>query len=113
MVRTDFSRRGVPWVRLVLRERRGAMALNLGWRHRFGALACALLVLAVLARRPRAALAALLALVTLNRGLYALLARRGGPSLLLVGIGLHVVHQLTAIAAVPVAIAVHLREGRG
>ncbi|HEX5376493.1 MAG TPA: glycosyltransferase family A protein [Solirubrobacterales bacterium] len=112
MVRTDFSRRGVPWVRLVLRERRGAMALNLGWRHRFGALASALLVGAILIRRPRAALAALLALVALNRRLYALLARRGGPSLLLAGIGLHVVHQLTAIAAVPAAIAVHLREGR-
>jgi GT2 family glycosyltransferase len=112
MVRTDFSRRGVPWMRLVLRESRGRTALNLGWRHRFGALASALLVIAVLARRPRASLAALLFLAVLNRDLYALLARRGGPPLLLAGIGLHVLHQLTAIAAGTAAIAANLREGR-
>jgi hypothetical protein len=112
MVRTDFWRRGVPWARLVLRERQAAGALNLGWNHRLSALASGLLVGASLFRRPRAALAAVLAIVLLNRRLYALLARRGGPPLLLAGIGLHVLHQLTAIAAVPVAIAAHLREGR-
>jgi glycosyltransferase involved in cell wall biosynthesis len=115
MVRTDFSRRGVPWVRLLLRDRRGGTALNLGWRHRASAAAAVVLALAVLARRPRLALAGLLAGLILNRDLYALLARRGGPRLLLAGIPLHLVHQLTAVASVPVGVAGHLlnrRSGR-
>jgi hypothetical protein len=112
MVRTDFSRRGVPWVRLLLRRRRAGTALNLGWRHRLGAVGSVLLVVAVLTRRPRPALAALVGLFALHRELYALLARRGGAPLLLAGIGLHVVHQLTAVIAVPVGIVAHLRAGR-
>jgi GT2 family glycosyltransferase len=112
MVRTDFSRRGVPWVRLLLQRRGGSKALNLGWRHRASAAAAVLLVLAAAIRRPRIALAALVGLVGVNRGLYALLARRGGLPLLLVGIPLHVVHQLTAVAAVPAGIVAHLRERR-
>jgi len=110
MVRTDFAGRGVPWVGLLLRHRRGGGALNLGWRHRASALAATAGAAATLARRPRLGLAALLALLLLNRELYALLARRGGARLLLAGVALHVVHQLTAIAAVPVGLAVHLRD---
>jgi GT2 family glycosyltransferase len=113
MVRTDFSRRGVPWVRMLLRERRGGTALNLGWRHRLSALASLLLVGGLLVRRPRAALLALMGLLVLNRQLYVLLARRGGVRLLCAGIVLHVVHQLTAVAAVPAGVAAHLREGGG
>lgn len=112
MVRTDFSRRGVPWVRLLLRRGGSRSALNLGPRHRASAAAAAVLCLAAAARRPRAALAALLALAALNRGFYALLARRGGPALLGAGVALHVVHQLTALAAVPAGLAMHLRERR-
>ncbi|HEU5111422.1 MAG TPA: glycosyltransferase, partial [Micromonosporaceae bacterium] len=40
MVRTDFARRGVPWVALQVGNRRMSAALNLGWRHRVSALAC-------------------------------------------------------------------------
>lgn len=107
MVHTDFARRGVPWVRLLLRGG-GSAALNLGPRHRASAVASVLLVLATLARRPRTALAALLAVVALNRDFYGLLARRGGPRLLLAGVGLHIAHQLTAVAAVPAALAGHV-----
>jgi Glycosyl transferase family 21 len=112
MVRTDFSRRGVPWVRLLLRRGSGSTALNLGWRHRASAAAASLLALALVARRPRIALAALALTAGLNRGFYALLARRGGPSLLGAGVVLHLVHQLTAVAAVPVGLAAHFRERR-
>ncbi len=77
-----------------------------------GAAASALLVFSTLTRRPRAALAALLGLLVLHRELYALLARRGGAPLLLGGFGLHIAHQLVALAAVPAGIAAHLREGR-
>jgi GT2 family glycosyltransferase len=110
MVRTDLWRRGVPWVRLLLGGGRGAASLNLGRRHRASAMATAAFAVATLARRPRAALAALLAVLALNRSFYRLLLRRGGPRLLLAGIGLHLLHQLTAVASVPVAVLAHLRD---
>ncbi len=112
MVHTDFARRGVPWARLLLTGRRGTAALNLGWRHRLSALASLSLGVALLARRPRAALAALLVLLLANRGFYGLLARRGGPRLLAAGIGLHVVHHLTAVAALPAALLAGPAERR-
>jgi len=113
MVGTDFARRGVPWTRLLLRAGSGSTALNLGWRQRISAAASVALLGALLARRPRLAAAALLANLVLDRDLYALLARRGGPRLLLAGIGLHQLHQLTAAASVPAALALHaIEEGR-
>jgi hypothetical protein len=112
MVATDFGRRGVPWTRLLLGERSGSTALNLGWRQRASAGASLVLLASLLTRRPRPAAAALVAGVVLDRDLYRLLARRGGPQLLLAGIGLHQLHQLTAVASVPVALAQHLGEGR-
>ena len=112
MVSTDFGRRGVPWMRLLLREGAGSTALNLGWRRRLSAAASVALLGSLLARRPRAAAAALLANLALDRDLYALLARRGGPRLLLAGIGLHQLHQLCAAASVPTALFLHLAEER-
>jgi Glycosyl transferase family 21 len=110
MARTDFSRRGVPWLRLLLRERRDSTALNLGWRRRAGAAASVALAASLLARRPRPAMAALLAGLALDRDLYALLRRAGGPELLLAGIGLHQLHQLAAAASVPTALLLHALE---
>jgi glycosyltransferase involved in cell wall biosynthesis len=112
MARTDFARRGVPWALLLLRERAHSTALNLGWRRRAAAAGSVCLLGALLARRGRLAAAALLANLVLERDLYALLARRGGPRLLLAGIGLHQLHQLSAAASVPVALVLHAREGR-
>jgi len=111
MVRTDLGRRGVPWARLLLRERSGSTALNLGWKRRASAATSVALLGALLTHRPRAAAAALLANLALDRGLYALLARRGGARLLVAGIGLHQLHQLSAAVSVPVAVALHLAEG--
>jgi GT2 family glycosyltransferase len=114
MVRTDFWRRGVPWAQLLLRERGASDALNLGWRHRLGALAALAALAGLLLRRPWLGLAALLGSALLNRRLYALLARRGGPRLLVAGFGLHQLHHLTAAASPPAAILLHLagRSGR-
>lgn len=112
MVRTDFARRGVPWARLLLREGSNSTALNLGRRRRVGAATSVVLLGSLLARRPRPAAAALLANLVLDRDLYALLARRGGARLLLAGIGLHQLHQLTAAASVPAAIVLEAIEGR-
>lgn len=110
MLRTDFARRGLPWARLLMREGDDSTALNLSRRRRVSAFASVALLVALLARRPRLAAAALLANLVLDRDLYALLARRGGPPLLLAGIGLHQLHQLTAAASVPTAIAMHAIE---
>lgn len=110
MVWTDFGRRGVPWTRLLLRERSNSTALNLGWRRRLSAMTSVALLASLLARRPRTAVAALLTNIALDRDLYGLLARRGGPRLLFAGIGLHQLHQLTAAASVPVALFLHLAE---
>jgi glycosyl transferase family 2 len=112
MVGADFGRRGVPWTRLLLREGADSTALNLGWRRRASAAASVALLGALLARRPRLAAAALLANLVLDRDLYALLARRGGPKLLLAGVGLHQLHELTAAASVPVAVALQAVERR-
>jgi hypothetical protein len=106
MVRTDLARRGVPWVRILLRRRELSTALNLSPRHR---LTAALHLLAAL--RPRLALPSLAAVVALNHGFYALLLRRGGPRLALAGVALHLVHSLTAAASVPAGIVAHLRAG--
>lgn len=110
MLRTDFARRGVPWARLLLRKRSASTALNLSWRRRASTTSSVALFAALLARRPRLAAAALLANLALDRDLYALLARRGGPRLLLAGIGLHQLHQLTAAASIPAALILHAIE---
>lgn len=112
MARTDFARRGIPWTRLLLREGSGSTTLNLGWRRRVSAASSATLLVSLLARRPRLAATALLANLLLDRELYALLARRGGPKLLIAGVGLHQLHQLAAAASVPTALILHIREQR-
>lgn len=112
MVATDFGRRGLPWARLLLRDGGDSTTLNLGWKRRTSAAATVALLGSLLMRRPRLAAAALIVNLVLDRDLYALLARRGGPHLLLAGIGLHQLHQLTAAASVPVAVALHAAEKR-
>ncbi|MGD9526583.1 glycosyltransferase family 2 protein [Pseudonocardia sp.] len=113
MVVTDFARRGVPWVALQLRSGgHGSAVLNLGWRHRVSALASLAAVLGVAARRPWVSAAAVGVLLGLNQEFYRLLARRRGPGEAALGVGLHALHHLTAIASVPFGIAAHLRERR-
>lgn len=112
MVRTDFARRGVPWIELLLEGRGPRSALNLGPRHRASAAASLALAAALAARRPRAAALGALILVALNRDLYALVARRRGPLEAAASVGLHAVHHLAAAAAVPAGVAARLRGHR-
>ena len=100
MLRTDLRRRGIPWVRLQLESRRASAALNLGWRHRLSALASVVAAYAVARRRPAAIAGALGGLVALNARFYALLGRQGGLALAAIGLPLHVIHHLVAVAAV-------------
>jgi GT2 family glycosyltransferase len=99
MVETDFSRRGVPWVELLVERRHGARTLNFGARHRASALASVVLVAGLVGRRPMLSGAALGALLALNRSFYGLLLRRVGAGTAAAGVGLHVVHHLTGVAA--------------
>jgi len=112
MLVTDFARRGVPWVALLLRHRRSTSALNLGWSHRLSALASMAGVSAVALRRPHAALLAAGALVSLNLGFYRLLWRKLGPLETAVSVPLHALHYVAGTVAVPFGILRHLRTRR-
>jgi len=111
MLRTDFAGRAIPWVVLLLRRRTTSDALNPGWRHRLSGAGSLLLAGGLAHRRPRLSVWSLLGLVALNRSFYSLLARRGGPVGAVAGIALHVLHHLTAIAAIPAGILVYLQQG--
>jgi GT2 family glycosyltransferase len=112
MVHTDFLRRGVPWVRLLLRHPGDlpTTTLNLSWQHRLSALLSLVGIGGLIGRRGRPASVALLALVGLNHRFYFLLGRRHGVSTLTVGFGLHLLHHLVSIASAPCGLAAHLRE---
>ena len=111
MVETDLLRRGAPWVAELTRRGGGSSALNLHLRHRLSAAASVLLAWGLFRRRPGTAAAGGLALVALNGRFYLLLARRRGPREAVVGVGLHALHHLTAVAAVPIGVARGLSEG--
>jgi hypothetical protein len=112
MLWTDFAARGIPWTMLLLRHQANTSVLNLGWRHRLSAGACLVGVGALAARRPGLAVASAAALVGLNRSFYLLLLRKSGPQDAVLGVGLHALHHLAGIAAVPAGIAVYLWDSR-
>jgi Glycosyl transferase family 2 len=110
MLRTDVLDRGAPWVELALRTRSFPSTLNLGRRHRLSAVASVGLAAGLLTRRAAIALPAATVLLAANGDFYALLARRLGPARAAAGIGLHVLHHLSAVAAVPLGTAAYLRD---
>jgi glycosyltransferase involved in cell wall biosynthesis len=102
MVKTDLLDRGVPWLLLVVRRRSSSSALNLGWSNRV-ATAASIVFLVALVRRNAPTIAAIVVLLLiLDRRFYALLARRGGPRLVMAGFPLHITHRVTAAAALPI-----------
>ena len=110
MVRTDFLRRGIPWVRLLLEGPTQSTALNLGWRHRASAMVSVVLIAGCVTRRPRVTMVAAVGILALNRRFYLLLLRRRGWRGATAGFPLHVLHHLVSVAAVPVGTVLHLRE---
>jgi glycosyltransferase involved in cell wall biosynthesis len=113
MVWADFARRGVPWAELLLERGQGSTALNLGPRHRASALAALGVAGGLPARGRRLAGVSLVALLALNARFYALLLRREGPVRAAAGVGLHMVHHLTGVAAAATALARRGTSGRG
>lgn len=112
MVDTDLWRRGVPWVELLAEHRVVPRSLNLGALERASAVSAVGTVAAALLGRPRLALACAAAQIPLNRRLFRLLLTRRGPRVTALGVGLHLVHQLTAAVAVPVGLARHAARRR-
>jgi Glycosyl transferase family 2 len=112
MMETDLLDRGVPWLRLLLDGGSSSSVLNLGWRHRIGAGGAVVLVAALARRNFQLAAALALALLVLDAEFYGLLWRRRGMKLLAAGLPLHLVHRLTSVAAVPVALTTHLLARR-
>ena len=112
MVRTDFARRGIPWVDLMLRHRGTSTELNLAWRHRASAVVSVVAAVSVLRRKPRIAVSALAALVVLNAPFYRLLLQRRGPGEAAAGVLLHAIHHVTGALAAPVGVVLHLLRRR-
>ena len=101
MVRTDYGRRGVPWVSLLVSRRELPATLNLGARERASVAGRTRRRARHRPSSPGLVAVGLAAEVALNRDLLALLHERLGPRGAVAGVGLHTVHQLTAVAAVP------------
>jgi len=101
MVLTDYGRRGVPWISLLASRRELPATLNLGARERASVLAAMAIAFGIVGRRSLVVAAGIAAEVALNRDLLALMHERLGPGGAVAGVGLHTVHQLTAVAAVP------------
>jgi len=104
MLWTDVFLRGVPWTALLLERRSAPTALNLSWSNRLSAGASMGGAAALLLRRPRSVAAAGLALVALNHRFYALMWRRSGPVGAAGSVGLHALHHLAGIAALPLGV---------
>lgn len=110
MLVTDLMHRGIPWISLLARKGTDSRALNLGLCHRLSAGCSALAIIGLVARRRRAAVVGVGGLLSLNRSFYRLLLMRCGVRGALLGVGLHVLHQLAALLAVPAGIAVFAAE---
>lgn len=107
MLKTDLLVRGAPWVDLMIRHRAPSNALNLGWRHRLSAVSVIALCVACVTTTLALGVVGIAALVGFNFSFYRLLLRRRGPLHAVAGVGLHALHHLVAVAAVPAGLVLH------
>jgi hypothetical protein len=110
MLHVDTVERAIPWIELMLAGRAPRRSLNAGARHRAAALLAIGAVGAVAARRPLLAGGALAAFAALNADLYATIARSRGRGEAAAAVPLHVLHHVSATAAIPAGVALHLRK---
>lgn len=110
MLHVDTVERAIPWVDLMLDGRAPHSSLNAGAKHRASALLALTTVGAAALGRPRTALLALGGFAALNTDLYRTIARRRGPLEGATAVPLHVLHHVSAAAAVPAGVVLHLRR---
>jgi len=110
MLHVDTVERAIPWVDLMLAGRAPRSSLNAGARHRVAAVLAVGAVGAAAARRPLPAAAAVAAFAALNADLYATIARNRGRREAAAAVPLHVLHHVSATAAIPAGVALHLRR---
>lgn len=118
LVKTDVTRRAMPWVVLWLDHRHLPKDLNFDAGQRLAAgLALSMGPLALAAIfNPRLLLALLLVLAAaawVNRGLYRLFWRRGGIKLMVAGFFLQQFYYLYSVAGVIMGLAVHYLDSVG
>jgi glycosyltransferase involved in cell wall biosynthesis len=99
LVRTDITRRAIPWSRLVLEHKAIPDTLNLTWDQRLSAVLVAVAGVLLLLPGKRLELAALTgmalaAVVILNRKLYLLFFRQGGLWFTMVCVTLHLLYYV-------------------
>jgi glycosyltransferase involved in cell wall biosynthesis len=120
MMRTDFTDRAVPWVRLLLEQRHdhSESAPSLGPRAIIATavagsvIGCALVGLAGVGRTAYLLALGLLAVsLFLNRDLYLWYYKLGGLRLMLAAMPLHFVYLLIGAVAVPVGAALYYVTG--
>jgi glycosyltransferase involved in cell wall biosynthesis len=115
LLRTDVTRRAIPWVAMWLDHRQLPKDLNFDAGQRLAAgLALTMGVLALAAIfNPRMLIALLPVFATavwINRGLYRLFRRRGGIRLMVAGFFLQQFYYLYSVAGVVVGVVVHYLE---
>jgi hypothetical protein len=110
MLHVDTVERAIPWVDLMLAGRAPRSTLNAGARHRAAALLALGATVFAARRRPLPAAVSLAAFAALNADLYVTIARRRGRLEAAVAVPLHVLHHVSATAAIPAGVALHLRR---
>jgi hypothetical protein len=92
-------------VALLARSPRPSLSLNLGWRHQVSAALCLTGLVAAVAGEVLLVGLGLAGLLASNAAFYTLLVRRQGLLRAAAGVGLHALHHLVAVAALPVGLA--------
>lgn len=113
LVATDVTRRAIPWTLLWMERHRMQNDLNFSYDQRFAALVAVALVVAVIAAlmNPYLWLAMgslLIAAYLLNRDLFKLLLRKGGPRLAIGGFFLQQLYYLYSLFGLGVGTAIYL-----
>jgi hypothetical protein len=108
MLLTDLIYRGMPWTALMLERGPQAARLNLRGSHGAAAVMFTLAVASLLGRRPRIAVALLMAYLAVNAPFYALVTRRTGPTGGSAAVALLAVHNLASLGSAPLGVAAFL-----
>jgi glycosyltransferase involved in cell wall biosynthesis len=119
LLATDLFRRGVPWVALMIRDRRMTCDLNLGWRDRCcaaltymlaGCIAFTVIAHGITPRAGWLPLALFAAILALQLDFYRFFLRRRGGLFALGVLPMHLLYYLYSGAAIPLGAMAYLAE---